>query len=148
MRGLRARERHAPPLEPLPPPPAVVPTHVHDSQRKQIFEYKRALAIDRFLYPEHVERPRTRADCVDGLRPCPYVACRYNMYLDVLPGGTVRFLWDQPWDVPPHQSCALDLAERGGMILEDLGAVFGMTRERAGQVELIAFEELVRKMRR
>jgi hypothetical protein len=34
---------------------------------------------------EGVERPRTRGDCEDVVRPCPYVSCKYNLYLDVNP---------------------------------------------------------------
>ena len=30
-------------------------------------------------------RPRTRADCVNGPRPCLFVSCKHNLYLDVNP---------------------------------------------------------------
>lgn len=29
-------------------------------------------------------RPRTRAECVDAPRPCPFVGCRYHLALDVV----------------------------------------------------------------
>jgi hypothetical protein len=48
---------------------------------------KRELAIGRALFPpdEHadVPRPRTRGDCKDGARPCPFVSCAHHLYLDV-----------------------------------------------------------------
>lgn len=31
------------------------------------------------------ERPRTRGECRDGFRPCPFVACKYHLYLDINP---------------------------------------------------------------
>lgn len=34
--------------------------------------------------------PRTRADCVDGPRPCPWVRCKFNLVLDVTEIGTIR----------------------------------------------------------
>src|SRR5579862_8754179 len=30
---------------------------------------------------EDVERPRTRADCANVARPCPWVGCKHNLYL-------------------------------------------------------------------
>ena len=35
------------------------------------------------------ERPRTRADCDGRPRPCPYLACRYHLLVDISPGGGV-----------------------------------------------------------
>ena len=35
------------------------------------------------LYPEadalQAERPRTRGDCVNGIRPCPWVGCGHHL---------------------------------------------------------------------
>src|SRR5215831_5555094 len=30
-------------------------------------------------------RPKTRAECVNGPRPCQFVSCKHNLYLDVNP---------------------------------------------------------------
>ncbi|MCC7111452.1 MAG: hypothetical protein IT382_19310, partial [Deltaproteobacteria bacterium] len=46
----------------------------------------------------------------------------------------------QPWELA--ESCALDIAERGGMSLEELGALLNVTRERARQIELAAIGKL------
>src|SRR5207248_4026222 len=36
-------------------------------------------------------RPRVRGDCAEGPRPCPYVSCKYNLYVDVNPRtGSVK----------------------------------------------------------
>jgi hypothetical protein len=32
-------------------------------------------------------RPRTVGDCRKGIRPCPWVGCRMNLLIDVLPDG-------------------------------------------------------------
>ena len=46
---------------------------------------KRELELGRLLYPEveEIEHPETRADCVGGARPCPFVSCKHHLYLDV-----------------------------------------------------------------
>lgn len=92
------------------------------------------------------DRPKTRGDCARVARPCPYVACKYSLYLDVSETGSIilNFPHLEPGEMPPHQSCALDLAERGAMTLEDIAVVTNLTRERIRQVELKA---LVRKAR-
>lgn len=69
------------------------------------------------VLPSH-ERPTTRADCVgDGfnaVRPCPFVGCKYHLYLGVGPSGNLTFYWP---DVEPGQlaqTCALDVATQAG----------------------------------
>ena len=45
---------------------------------------KRELEIGRLLYPEtDYYKPKTRAECVEGPRPCPYVSCKHHLFLDV-----------------------------------------------------------------
>jgi len=85
-------------------------------------------------------RPRTRGDCADVPRPCPYVACSKNLYLDVSETGSIilNFPHLEPWQMPPERSCAQDLADRGAMILEDIAAATNLTRERIRQIELKA----------
>ena len=95
---------------------------------------------------EPYERPRTRADCARVPRPCPYVACKYSLYLDVSETGSIilNFPHLEPGQMPAEQSCALDLADRGAMTLEDIAIVTNLTRERIRQVESKA---LVRRAR-
>lgn len=98
----------------------------------------------RQLYPdiEHW-RPQTRADCAGGERPCPYVGCRYHLYLDVGAGGRsikLNFPDLEPWELPA--TCALDVAELGGLSLEECGDLLNLTRERIRQIELAAFERI------
>lgn len=102
-----------------------------------------ALKIGKLLYPERVQHPQCRGQCPD-VRPCPYVGCRWNLYLDVTPTGSITYNWPElePWDVPPHQSCALDVADDGPRILEEIAEIMGLTRERVRQIEGIALGKL------
>ena len=81
-------------------------------------------------------RPETRADCEGGPRPCPYVSCKYNLYVDVNPRtGSVKmnFPDKELWEV--KDTCALDVADRAGITLEEVGAIMNLTRERVRQLE-------------
>jgi hypothetical protein len=81
-------------------------------------------------------RPKTRADCEGGHRPCPYVSCRFNLFVDVNPRtGSVKlnFPDKELWEVA--DTCALDVADRGGITLEEVGAIMNLTRERVRQLE-------------
>lgn len=87
--------------------------------------------------PEDVVRPRTRAECREEARPCPWVGCKFHLYLDVNPEtGTIKLNFPdiEPWDMV--ESCALDIAEQGGITLEEVGMVMNLTRERIRQVEV------------
>ena len=89
-------------------------------------------------------RPRTRADCADVPRPCPFVGCRHNLYLDYATenGVRVNFPDREPHEMPPEGSCALDVADQGGITLNAAGEYVNLTRERIRQVEREALEKL------
>jgi len=100
-------------------------------------------------YPTDIERPKTRADCVDGPRPCNWVGCEHHLYLDVV-GLSIKF--NHP-DVPPDElerlpaTCALDVADEGGVRLETIALILNVTRERIRQLEEIALSKLARDTR-
>jgi hypothetical protein len=88
-------------------------------------------------------RPRTRDACRDGPRPCLYIACRFHLYVDVNPrNGSLKLNFPdrEPWEI--GETCALDVAERGGLTLEEIGRLLNVTRERARQVEQGALVKL------
>jgi len=87
--------------------------------------------------------PLTRADCIDGPRPCLHVSCRHNLYTDVTWAGSLVVRDAEPEDMPPAGSCALDIAEDGAHTLEEVATALGITKERARQIE----EEALAKMR-
>jgi hypothetical protein len=82
-------------------------------------------------------RPKLRADCAEGERPCPYVSCKYNLYVDVNPRtGSVKmnFPDKELWEL--SETCALDVADRAGITLEEVGVIMNLTRERVRQLEM------------
>ncbi len=105
---------------------------------------KRELEIGRLLYPENdYWKPRTRAECAEGPRPCPFISCKHHLYIDVSPRtGAIKVNFPdlEVWEL--SESCALDIADRGGTTLEDVGAIMNLTRERIRQVEVKALAKL------
>ncbi len=101
---------------------------------------KRELERGRQLFPDiEYERPRSRTDCLHGPhaeRPCPFVSCKHHLYLDVNDRtGSIKLNFPdlEVWDLP--ESCALDIADRGGITLEEVGVIMNLTRERIRQLE-------------
>jgi hypothetical protein len=92
--------------------------------------------------PMHA-RPTNRNECRDAERPCPFVGCRYHLFLDIMATGSIRFNFPgcEPADL--IHSCALDIADAGRHDLQDIAVLYGMTRGRA--VEIL--DEAVEKLR-
>jgi hypothetical protein len=105
---------------------------------------QRELARGRREFAElDAARPRTRAECEDGPRPCPHVSCRHHLYLDVSPQtGAIKLNFPdlEVWEMAI--SCALDVADDGGVTLEDVGSIMNLTRERIRQMEIKALSRL------
>lgn len=80
--------------------------------------------------------PATRADCLAGgrnaQRPCPWLSCRHSLAAE--PG------WRG------GSSCALDVvdANPGGVTLETVGDLLGLTRERIRQLEVRVLRQIGR----
>jgi hypothetical protein len=69
-------------------------------------------------------------------RPCPFVACKYHLYIDVHPvRGSIKVNFPdvEVWEMT--DTCALDIADRGGITLEEVGQIMNLTRERVRQLE-------------
>lgn len=105
-------------------------------------------AESRGLEPELAEldeaRPRTRGDCENGPRPCPWVACKHHLYLDVNPdNGTIKLVFPTLQPEEMVRSCALDVADEGEHTLEAVGELMNVTRERVRQMESRATRKLL-----
>ena len=106
---------------------------------------KRELEMGRLLYPEvdDIVRPKTRAECAEGERPCPFVSCKHHLFLDVSARtGAIKLNFPdlEVWEMT--ETCALDVADRGGTTLEEVGAIMNLTRERIRQVEVKGLAKL------
>lgn len=109
---------------------------------------KRELELGRLLFPEDTaaERPRTRGDCDNVPRPCPFVSCQYHLYVDVSPRtGAIKLNFPDLQPDELAESCCLDVADRGGEALEQVGAFMNVTRERVRQVEVRALLRLLER---
>jgi hypothetical protein len=109
-------------------------------KRLGLRDVERAFRADPELF---LDRPSKRSQCASGPRPCPYVSCRYHLYLDVSRRtGSIKLNFPdlEVWEMAI--TCALDIADDGGATLEDVGAIMNVTRERIRQLELAALARL------
>lgn len=101
--------------------------------------------------------PVTRADCIDGPRPCPHTTCRHHL-------GSARITPAEAGESPEHMtttktwSCSLDfadhvasrqvteiqLAESGGHLasLREVGSALGLDKEYIRTIENQALAKL------
>ncbi|GAC1361885.1 MAG: hypothetical protein NVSMB47_14110 [Polyangiales bacterium] len=106
---------------------------------------KAELERGRLLFPEDTasQRPIAREECLNGPRPCPFVSCKNHLYLDVSPRtGAIKLNFPdlEVWEMT--ETCSLDVADRGGTTLEEVGAIMNLTRERIRQVEVKGLAKL------
>jgi hypothetical protein len=76
-------------------------------------------------------------------RPCPFVGCKYHLYIDVHPvRGSIKVNVPdvEVWEMT--ETCALDIADRGGITLEEVGQIMNLTRERVRQLETAGLSKL------
>lgn len=106
---------------------------------------KREQELGRLLYPEadDIEHPVDRGECKDGHRPCPLVGCQYHLYLDVnKTTGAIKLNFPDLEVEEMTETCALDVADRGGTTLEEVGVILNVTRERVRQIEEKSFSKI------
>lgn len=86
-------------------------------------------------------RPQTRDECRYVPRPCPFIACRHNLWSDVDERGGIVLRIEAA-----RTNCALDFVDDNpdGMTLDDVGKICGLTRERIRQIEEAARRKLGR----
>ena len=119
--------------------------------RSQTIAMKRVSRAERAAFAEafpiadvaDVPRPTTRAECRQHTGPCPWVACKHHLYLDINPlTGSIKLNFPdlEPWEL--QHTCALDVAEQGARTLEQVGEITNLTRERVRQVEALGISKL------
>ena len=95
--------------------------------------------------PPNDGRPKTRGECAGVERPCPWISCSQNLYLDVHPKtGSIKFTHPELEPGELRESCALDVSERGESSCEEVAVLLSVSRERVRQIE----EGAIRKMAR
>ncbi len=85
-------------------------------------------------------RPETRGECLPGgayeARPCPYLACRHHLGVEVSSVGALT--------ETGAEACSLDLADEGERTLEEVAGMLAVSRERIRQIEAAALAKLER----
>ena len=89
------------------------------------------------------DRPRTRGDCEDAPRPCPWVGCRHHLAIDVRDNYTGKihghFAGVLEGDLSGMtQTCSLDVSDQGEHTLEQVAKYSGVTRQRVEAIEHVA----------
>lgn len=87
-------------------------------------------------------RPKTRGECEDGPRPCPWIACKYHLAVDVTVGGGLKINFPHLALEDMPATCALDEAAKDGMRLETVGKLMNLTRERVRQIERLGLSRM------
>ncbi len=83
-----------------------------------------------------MERPKKRSDCADGPRPCPWAGCEFNLLIEVDPRTGHLHMPFGTTDVDElPESCWLDVADRMGATLDQVGRALNVSRERVRQIE-------------
>lgn len=112
-------------------------------------------------YPEHPHagygRPKTRAECLNMPRPCPYVSCKHHLAIERLENGIIH-VWP---NLEPEQwpaSCVLDVVDRCedierqdptvalnyGLTLDEIAPYMNLTHEAVRQIEQKAIEKIIK----
>ena len=98
---------------------------------------------DEHTKDEKPTRPKTRGECKDGPRPCPWVSCRYHLQLDMHnhPSGipTITIRTDPKDWTAETQTCALDVADEGEHDWTDIARrIYGRGRGEADRQQVAA----------
>lgn len=148
----------SPPMPPMPtpPPPPTPPTAAmpvleavyitKTIPAKRRITRAEIAAASTLTYPTDVVRPRTRGACKGSERPCPFVSCKYHLYLDVNCAGGLKLNFPGIELEDMAETCALDVADRGGATLEEIGDLLNVTRECVRQMELVSLRSLTGDM--
>jgi hypothetical protein len=85
-----------------------------------------------------IVRPKTYGDCLLGPRPCPFIGCRYNLLSEVSFAGGLRLRRYKDG----METCALDMANKGGMDTRTVARVLGLGKNRILQISADGMEKM------
>lgn len=125
----------------------IVTESLHMS-RPYTWPAKRVVGIDEraspgeLAYLDATSRPETRGECMDEPRPCPWISCRHHLYAEVTSQGSLRITFPDKELHELDETCALDVADRDGATLQEVGEITGLTRERIRQIEVKSLRKL------
>lgn len=90
-----------------------------------------------------IQRPTCRSEC-PVQRPCPFVGCKYNLFLDITNDGNLKLNFG---DIHPYEmtsSCALDVVEDypEGLKFSEIARYVGLSREKVRQIEKEALKKI------
>ena len=97
---------------------------------------------------EREPAPVTRQDCVEVMRPCPHVACKYHLFTDVTVMGTAKFPFGDDVEVLESmpETCALDVADDGDHSRMQVAEFLNITIQRVQQLEVNALRKLTKAL--
>ena len=73
---------------------------------------------------ELVPRPKTRGECHNIQRPCPYATCQFNMLTEIGPKGQLEQRYPDVESMPANASCVLDVADQyGSLDVKEVAAI-------------------------
>lgn len=122
--------------EPGDPRPVVIS---RKQARREALAGRLVPGMRKALLEAQLARPKRRSDCEGQPRPCPWVSCKWHLYVDVTEAGGIRLNHPGKELEELEECCALDVAEAGGATLERVGELLGLTRERIRQLEEVGF---------
>ena len=94
-----------------------------------------------------VSRPRTRGDCINGPRPCPWISCRHHLYFSAIKRN-LHPAWPGLEPDEMSETCSLDVADRSETTLADIARLMNLSRERVRQLESDALAKYLKNMKR
>jgi hypothetical protein len=96
--------------------------------------------------PIILDRPKTRGDCDQGIRPCPFVGCRHHLASESK-AGALRLSAANALELSEmSETCSLDVADAGPHSLPEVASLLGVSRQRVSQVEIAALRKLRKEL--
>ncbi len=88
-------------------------------------------------YLKKVKRPTKRGECINGLRPCPWVGCKYHLLWESKHiRENFKTLTDDEladYVFKMDESCALDVSD-SGQTLQFIADIMELSKERVRQI--------------